>query len=57
MTQASDTTGIELTNNSASATITLNAVAGLIKLLGVPTSDPAVSGALFTTAGVLHISP
>jgi hypothetical protein len=55
--QATDTGGIVLTNNSSVGSITLDAVAGLIKLLGVPTTDPGVSGALFTTAGVLHISP
>ena len=37
--------------------LTLQVVSGYIKMVGLPTSDPFVSGALYNAGGILMISP
>ena len=43
-------------NITAQRDVTISTVAGLILLLGLPTSDPAVAHALWNDAGVVRIS-
>ena len=37
--------------------LTLQVVSGYIKMIGLPTSDPNVSGALYNAGGIIMISP
>ena len=50
-----------LSNTNTSFTsqqdLTLQAVSGHIKMIGLPTSDPNIPGALYNAGGFLMISP
>lgn len=50
--------GVNVTADSGGGDITLNNNStGQIILIGVPSADPHISGALYTTAGALMVSP
>ena len=44
-------------DNDNSPTLEVGQSAGVIKMVGLPTSDPGVSGQLYTLTGVLKVSP
>ncbi len=45
-------------DNDSDATLEVNQGAtGVVLMKGLPTSDPGVSGQLYTVVGVLHVSP
>lgn len=55
-TDPTDTGGIEITDQGSGGITLTNAGSGNIILTGIPTTDPGVAGALYTTAGALFVS-